>query len=917
MAQTAPRFFGEFDLKKARLSPSKRRPAEHQQDAIAALLNWYKGGLDARETKKRPSEHRGGILVLPTGGGKTFSALRFACKGPLSQGYKVLWLAHTHYLLEQAFHGLSVKQGSAEGHEIGHIEAPRAKLKARVVSSTPGHCEVCEIEPDDDFLIATLQTIANADDAKQRDWLGFLKASEKTGLFIVFDEAHHSPAPSYQKLIKSLQERHPNVMLLGLTATPTYSDERRRGWLAKLFPQSILHQTEVQTLMASGVLAKPSVEECQTRFEAQFDEGEYSKWIRGPFRDLPESVVEYLAANKKRNEFIANHYAQNNKKYGRTIIFADRWAQCEAICECLEKRGVKAEAMYSQVDAATDTKLARARRAPNANDVALKRFRDGEIQVLVNIRMLTEGVDVPEAQTVFLTRQTTSSILLTQMVGRALRGPKFGGTEHAYIVSFIDDWREVIQWARYEAPRGAEESSKATPRVRQVVELVSIALVRQLAEAIDSGKSASTGPFASLMPVGWYEVEYESTVERYDHARGADDVESVHRLVMVFDGERASFDTLVADPVVPERFGAVDLDPLTLESDVLRLRLKHFGDASDRPGGNLQQAVLDLARHRAQRGSAPSFHPFEARQDHDVDALAKGYIDRDLGPRALHEETLREFHRKDRYWSSLFRTFERFKRMIDDTINRMQSPTTAAESVVIPSDADVGPGDRLVDAKLRAEIVARDHHCLGCGESRAALLQIDHIVPRFHKGTLDPSNLQALCRACNRRKKLETIDFHAYRSPIRAMPQVLVPDMPEPSAASSPEVWNQLFQREANFFFRCGAVEEMFAGHGKLASEWEMTLVDGLHLDWLKTHLTDVFQVATKHLRSLSLPAPKTLVLKDGDDRLAIHEAARPGAKKPDRFSSIVSQITTAAIESSSSKKAVKVKVSPRKRSRR
>ena len=41
--------------------------------------------------------------------------------------------------------------------------------------------------------------------------------------------------------------------------------------------------------------------------------------------------------------------------------------------------------------------------------------------------MLTEGTDVPDVDTVFLTRQTTSKILLTQMIGRALRGPKFGG----------------------------------------------------------------------------------------------------------------------------------------------------------------------------------------------------------------------------------------------------------------------------------------------------------------------------------------------------------------------------------------------------------------------------------------------------------------------------------------------------------
>jgi superfamily II DNA or RNA helicase len=902
MPQTAPRFFKEFDLAQARSSPSQRRPAEHQTEALGKLLKWYRSSLEGRRASKRVPTPIGGMLVLPTGGGKTFSALRFCCKGPLSNGYKVLWLAHTHYLLEQAFHGLAAQEGSTDGHEIGHIEAPRAKLKARVVSSTPGHCEVRNIKSDDDFLIATLQTIANADQSQQQHWVSFLKASEKTGLFVVFDEAHHSPAPTYQKLIGSLQEHHPNVMLLGLTATPTYSDERRRGWLAKLFPQSIIHQAEVQALMAAGVLAKPHVEECETSFEAQFSDDEYSKWVRGPFRDLPESVVEHLATNAKRNEFIANHYAQNMERYGRTIIFADRWFQCEAICKSLDLRGVKAAAMYSQVDVAIDANLARARRAPDANDVALKRFRDGEIQVLVNIRMLTEGVDVPEAQTVFLTRQTTSAILLTQMVGRALRGPKFGGTECAYIVSFIDNWREVIQWARFEVPRGAEGDAPVGARVDRAVELVSIGLVRRLAEALDSGESVSTAPFASLMPIGWYEVEYESTVEHAGDARG-DDVDSVRRLVMVFDGERQRFEALLADPVLSARFGAVDLDPLALESEVVRLRAKHFGGASERPGGNLQQAVFDLARHRAQRGVAPTFHAFDARAHHDVDALARAYIEHDLGPRALLVETQREFAREDRYWSSLFRTFERFKRMVDDTINRLQSPHSPSPSIEVLQQSEVGPGDRLVPPELRAEILRRDGRCLGCGETREGVLQIDHIVPHYHGGDLVESNLQVLCRTCNQRKLAATIDFRAYRSPLSAMPKVVVPDMPEAPQVSAPETWNQMLKREANFLFSCGAVEEVFVGYHELAPKWEMMLVDGLHLEWLKTHLSAVFQVARTHLHARSLPVPDSLVIKSGSDQMVIHEPGRAAARERGYFDQIVSQITTKAIESSRQQK--------------
>jgi hypothetical protein len=60
--------------------------------------------------------------------------------------------------------------------------------------------------------------------------------------------------------------------------------------------------------------------------------------------------------------------------------------------------------------------------------------------VLVSVGMLTEGVDLPDAQTAFLARPTTSRILLRQMIGRVLRGKKSGGGEFAHVVYFQDDW---------------------------------------------------------------------------------------------------------------------------------------------------------------------------------------------------------------------------------------------------------------------------------------------------------------------------------------------------------------------------------------------------------------------------------------------------------------------------------------------
>jgi superfamily II DNA or RNA helicase len=202
--------------------------------------------------------------------------------------------------------------------------------------------------------------------------------------------------------------------------------------------------------MAAEILAKPIFEQPQrTEFTPNFDPDKYAKWVK-TYGDLPESIITQLAKSQERNEFIAKVYADNREKYGKTIIFADRWFQCEQLKTFLERHGVKAGTVYSHVDADLGSVDARNQRDQDENARVLAQFRRNEIDVLINIRMLIEGTDVPDVQTVFLTRQKTSPILLTQMIGRALRGPKFGGTKDAYIVPFIDDWRQTINWATFD-----------------------------------------------------------------------------------------------------------------------------------------------------------------------------------------------------------------------------------------------------------------------------------------------------------------------------------------------------------------------------------------------------------------------------------------------------------------------------------
>lgn len=841
MFETTPRSnaYREFDLVKARQIVSKLQPASHQNAALEALHRWFES------SRKAP---HGGIVALPTGGGKTFTAVRFLCCGPLSRGYKVLWLAHTHHLLDQAYAAFAPREEERlreRGLEVGLIAEPRTALKVRVVSGTPGHFPAHTISATDDVVIATLQTMARA--VQNLHSLPGLSAWLKGAcdLAVVFDEAHHSPAPSYRELINSLRESHPNLLLLGLTATPTYSDESKRGWLKKLFPQGILHQVSPKKLMLDGVLAKPIFEGCETNVTPEWNEREYQKWL-GTYTDLPEEIVTHLAENRGRNALIAQTYADNRTKYGRTIIFAERWYQCEQIREFLGSRGVKSGAVYTHVEGSAGTARERNKRGKSANERELEAFRSGELDVLVNVRMLTEGTDVPDVQTVFLTRQTTSRILLTQMVGRALRGPKFGGTPTAYIVAFHDAWQQTPPFASFELEDGSatEERKAATPRAP--LHLVSIELVRQLARATDRGVTIAPAAFTSLMPLGWYVTTFDSRPDGRN-----DDVETVRDLILVFDRDKESYEKFIAH-LLKQGLQTFSSEGVTLEQVRPTLEEWHstfFGSGGSQDISERLRNLLDIARHMAQcAGSdaeiAPPFVAFDARQDNDLDAIAQGHIRADLGPAKVLGALQQEFERGDRLWKVIYPNFATFKSQYDACVNRLLmvgGPSDIPAGVI--SQPEARP-EREPSDELKRQVKERDGgRCLCCGEDRPRRLQVDHVAAWYSSGNNALDNLQTLCKSCNSLKGINEINFRLHCNRARrgvpgAFPRF---PLPEKEAVCDAAQWERYLRRHINFFFGCGAVHYIFIGaRGRRFYEWEIELCEGNDPQWLKAHLKEL-----------------------------------------------------------------------------
>jgi len=821
--QPINQFYAEIDIEEARKQPSRIVPFPHQRDALKELRQWF----------EEPEPNPGCILTLPTGSGKTLTAIRFLCTGPLDRGYKVLWLAHTHHLLEQAFYTL-VPISNEKGYEVGSINS-RDRLRIRVVSGTEGHSRVSQIKRDDDIVISTWQTVKRAyKNSNQTKLRQFLKSS-KGKLVVVFDEAHHTPADGNRRFMLKFREDFPKSFFLGLTATPTYSDEKKKGHLWKIYPQGIIYQALAKDLIAQGILAKPIFEEpLNTEFSPEFDERDFSKWVRTN-RDIPENIISQLAENQKRNDFIVNAYEE--KEYGKTIVFADRWSQCEYISEALKKRGIKTGTMYSHI-ARGGTADTRNRRTRNENAKVLEGFKNNELQVLVNIKMLTEGTDVPDVKTVFLTRQTRSEILFMQMVGRALRGPKVGGKDEARIVTFIDNWEDLINWAEWESVFGGTDESLPEYGKRPPLRYISIELLRILARQMDSGVNVAVGPFLSLMPVGWYRVQFEDIVE------GTDDDEQVSDLIMVFDNEVEAYKAFISDRMKEIKkltsFSDADVDP-NEQKKIAAWKKEYFNNIERRLTTDIEDNLYSITRHIAQRHEAPKFFAFEERNQHDLDVIAVDIKNKDLR-RSEEEQTLSlEYNRTDKYWRSIYPTYIQFKTQVDAILNKLTCGCTPKGKSIV-TNPEILQGNEPSE-EIKEQVKARDgYRCLCCGEDNKRVLEIDHILPKSIELNHNIENLQTLCKICNGYKGTNELNFRYNRtnhtSPFDESKQ---PEFVLPSDFTDPKEWEKEIRRAINMFYRCSAVASVEVGlRGFKARNWKIILYAGNDPKWLQGYLKSI-----------------------------------------------------------------------------
>jgi superfamily II DNA or RNA helicase len=329
--------------------PTGLTPRPYQQEAVAALL------AAARRGVQRP------LLVLPTGTGKT---IVFALLVQQRCG-RALILAHRDELIHQAVDKLQLVApdlaiGVVQGEEDAH-DAPT--------------------------VVASVQTLS------RRERLARLVPDFQT---IVIDEAHHAPAPSYQRILTHCRAGQADgPLVVGVTATPERGDHQS---LRPVF-EEIVYQKSLVEMMQAGYLA--DLRAIQVLLQADFDA-------------LHTRRGDFVAAELDALLFAANAPAQVLAAFQahaatrKALLFTPTVATAYAMAATFAAAGIPAEAL----DGTTPLEARRA---------LLQRWRSGATQVVANCAVLTEGFDEPSIDCVIVARPTQSRLLYQQMLGRGTR----------------------------------------------------------------------------------------------------------------------------------------------------------------------------------------------------------------------------------------------------------------------------------------------------------------------------------------------------------------------------------------------------------------------------------------------------------------------------------------------------------------
>lgn len=324
----------------------------------SVLAEWHKGILST-------------MIAMATGTGKTETFLSvLAAEKQNGNLNRALILAHRKELIDQ----------------------PRDRIIRNWSDALPipGVVMAQQNDADAQIVVATVQTLQS----EQR-----LSQTLSHGVFshLVIDECHHATADSYVNLVRTLKENNPNLRILGATATPKRTD---RDGLRKVF-QSVAHKISIKEAIVKLKCLSPFV---ALAVRLPVDISDVPTGVDGDYNE--EKLGTVLMMDNAQDLVVETWIKHAAAR--QTMVFTASVAQARGLALAFNNAGVSAGWASGQTSKAE-------------RQIVVDRYRAGELRVLVNCALWTEGVDIPETSCVAMVRPTKSDTVYIQAVGRGLR----------------------------------------------------------------------------------------------------------------------------------------------------------------------------------------------------------------------------------------------------------------------------------------------------------------------------------------------------------------------------------------------------------------------------------------------------------------------------------------------------------------
>ncbi|MGG1398040.1 DEAD/DEAH box helicase [Bacillus salipaludis] len=354
--------------------------AEYLTNALADSLaikpnKMQTAALEQLNALRATGAHRG-LIISATGTGKTFlSAFDVRNFSPK----KMLFIVHREQILKKAIQDFRKILGGQED-DFGILSGNSKDVHAK-------------------YLFATIQTIS-------RD--SYLQQFAKDQFdYVLIDEVHKAGADSYLKIINFFSPK----FLLGMTATPERTDSFN---IYELFDYNIAYEIRLQAALEEEML-------CPFHYFGVLD---YEK--DGETIDDATELRKLVSSERVKHIIEKINYYGYSGDLVRGLMFCSSKDEVHELSTALNDEGLKTIGLTGD-------------NSQEEREEAIRKLDSGELEYILTVDIFNEGIDIPFLNQIVMLRQTQSSIIFIQQLGRGLR--KHDSKDFVAIIDFIGNYK--------------------------------------------------------------------------------------------------------------------------------------------------------------------------------------------------------------------------------------------------------------------------------------------------------------------------------------------------------------------------------------------------------------------------------------------------------------------------------------------